>query len=404
MAQDIGSRIVGLRGTAGLSQEGLANELGLSRQAVSRWERGEALPDTENLIALADLFGVTLDELVRPKASAETDDGIVPADEAAPEEPAEPEAEPEKAAEPTIAIESAEPAEPEAAIPPPRPLWMKALLLVAAMASIALSALFVANVVTYVYHSVFPAQYEQYAADPIAIDASQVRSIDAIWSASEVEVVPAEEGQDGDTVLIQVYGPEPSPEDMGVRWDIADGRLRITCMPEDNSGETTVQVSVPADVALNLQELSIEATNGASGFFSSLTCDKIYVYESDGFAQFDNCEASQVDVHATSGDLWFGGSYTAVTIDAQDGANVTFGAPNATAMPKTLDAKLAESNLYLSVPDGAGLTLTQRGDECFLDTNLPIVYGEDGATIGSGETKVSLEADATSHVSITGTE
>ena len=69
MALDIGSRIIELRSARGLSQEALANELGLSRQAVSRWERGEALPDTENLIALADLFGVTLDELVRPQVA-----------------------------------------------------------------------------------------------------------------------------------------------------------------------------------------------------------------------------------------------------------------------------------------------------------------------------------------------
>ena len=78
MAFDLGTRIVELRGARGLSQEALANELGISRQAVSRWERGEALPDTENLIALADLFGVTLDELVRgsspePEMEAETE-------------------------------------------------------------------------------------------------------------------------------------------------------------------------------------------------------------------------------------------------------------------------------------------------------------------------------------------
>ncbi len=57
-------RLVELRKKNGYSQEELADRLNVSRQAVSKWERAESLPDTENLIALARLYGVTLDELV----------------------------------------------------------------------------------------------------------------------------------------------------------------------------------------------------------------------------------------------------------------------------------------------------------------------------------------------------
>lgn len=57
-------RLVRLRKKNGYSQEQLAEKLGLSRQAVSKWERGEASPDTDNLIALARLYGISLDELV----------------------------------------------------------------------------------------------------------------------------------------------------------------------------------------------------------------------------------------------------------------------------------------------------------------------------------------------------
>lgn len=53
-----------LRKGAGLSQEDFAEKLGVSRQAVSKWERGEAYPDTENLIAISDMFGVTIDDLL----------------------------------------------------------------------------------------------------------------------------------------------------------------------------------------------------------------------------------------------------------------------------------------------------------------------------------------------------
>lgn len=62
---EIANRLVQLRKEKNLSQEALANELGISRQAVSKWERAEASPDTDNLISLAKLYGVSLDELLK---------------------------------------------------------------------------------------------------------------------------------------------------------------------------------------------------------------------------------------------------------------------------------------------------------------------------------------------------
>lgn len=61
-------RLVDRRKAAGLSQEALAAQLGVSRQAVSKWERSESSPDTDNLIALAALYGVSLDELLYGEA------------------------------------------------------------------------------------------------------------------------------------------------------------------------------------------------------------------------------------------------------------------------------------------------------------------------------------------------
>lgn len=58
------NRLVELRKKNGLSQEDLANKLGLSRQAVSKWERREFSPDTDNLICLANLYNISLDELL----------------------------------------------------------------------------------------------------------------------------------------------------------------------------------------------------------------------------------------------------------------------------------------------------------------------------------------------------
>ena len=61
---DMAKRLADRRKRAGFSQEALALELGVSRQAVSKWERSESSPDTDNLIALAQLYGVSLDDLL----------------------------------------------------------------------------------------------------------------------------------------------------------------------------------------------------------------------------------------------------------------------------------------------------------------------------------------------------
>ncbi len=71
---EIAQRLYELRRKHGFSQESLAAELGLSRQAISKWERSESAPDMGNLIALADLYGMTIDELIRPAAAEATDE------------------------------------------------------------------------------------------------------------------------------------------------------------------------------------------------------------------------------------------------------------------------------------------------------------------------------------------
>ncbi len=64
MDYETSNRLYELRKSRGYSQDELADMLGVSRQAISKWERGESSPDTDNLIALARLYGVSLDELV----------------------------------------------------------------------------------------------------------------------------------------------------------------------------------------------------------------------------------------------------------------------------------------------------------------------------------------------------
>ena len=67
--------LVRLRREKGFSQEQLADLMDVSRQAVSKWEAGQTMPDLPKLVALADLFGTSLDALVRPEAVVETKPG-----------------------------------------------------------------------------------------------------------------------------------------------------------------------------------------------------------------------------------------------------------------------------------------------------------------------------------------
>lgn len=61
---DFGAKLKEIRKNEGLSQEQLADKIGVSRQAITKWETGRALPDMENMIILAEIFKTTLDELV----------------------------------------------------------------------------------------------------------------------------------------------------------------------------------------------------------------------------------------------------------------------------------------------------------------------------------------------------
>lgn len=64
MDKKLADRLCEYRRKSGLSQDELAEKVGVSRQAVSNWERGEKSPDTDNLIKLASVYNVTIDEML----------------------------------------------------------------------------------------------------------------------------------------------------------------------------------------------------------------------------------------------------------------------------------------------------------------------------------------------------
>ena len=63
--RSLGEALKAHRARCGMTQEFVAQSLGVSRQAVSKWESGASDPSTVNLLALARLYGVSADELLR---------------------------------------------------------------------------------------------------------------------------------------------------------------------------------------------------------------------------------------------------------------------------------------------------------------------------------------------------
>ncbi len=69
----LSDKLIGLRKSAGMSQEELAEKLSVSRQAVSRWEMGTAMPDAVNILQLSKLFHVTTDYLLNEEYESDAD-------------------------------------------------------------------------------------------------------------------------------------------------------------------------------------------------------------------------------------------------------------------------------------------------------------------------------------------
>ncbi len=57
-------KLKSIRKKSGMSQEKLAEKIGVSRQAITKWETGAGIPDIENMIAVSALFNISLDELL----------------------------------------------------------------------------------------------------------------------------------------------------------------------------------------------------------------------------------------------------------------------------------------------------------------------------------------------------
>lgn len=154
------NRLVQYRKQRGMSQEDLATALGISRQAISKWERAEASPDTDNLIALAKLYGISLDELLMNPSKPESTAPETAASAAAvlfQEPPAAPVVTYATVSESDLQTVTQEPELPDAVQRPPLSPAAKFVMMMLALAAV-VGALFVLRLVAFI----FPGIYDLY--------------------------------------------------------------------------------------------------------------------------------------------------------------------------------------------------------------------------------------------------
>lgn len=86
----LAEKIFSLRTARSMSQDDLAEKLEVSRQSVSKWETGQSTPDLDKIIRLSDLFGVTVDELVREGEAPQSPEPSQPQEQQKPQETPQP--------------------------------------------------------------------------------------------------------------------------------------------------------------------------------------------------------------------------------------------------------------------------------------------------------------------------
>ncbi|MCD7772278.1 MAG: helix-turn-helix domain-containing protein [Oscillospiraceae bacterium] len=74
----LSEKLYALRKKSGLSQEQLAEELNVSRQAISKWESGNSIPESDKLVAISNYFNVSLDYLLKDDEPSPTDEKPIP--------------------------------------------------------------------------------------------------------------------------------------------------------------------------------------------------------------------------------------------------------------------------------------------------------------------------------------
>ncbi len=342
-------RLYEYRKANGYSQEELAAKIGVSRQAISKWERSESSPDTENLIALAKLYGVTLDTLLMGEAEPSAAPKEPEKAEADAEEKEKPQEQPAESGEQNAsqngaAAQGAPVTYYPAAESGRGKLSKKAKITIAAIAGVAVFIIAASLIGFNIYDEISEERAERlhnsagvtassgqsdasqdggtqsgtaaYTADP-----SAVRKLSIDWGAGSVDI----RYYDGDVISFD-DGIDPASSDALV-YKLQGGELDIDFCRRDGlrSDEKSLVVNIPNGVSLS--ELDIEAGAG------SITVNGI--------------TAAKLDAVTASGAITAAGSFSEIDIETQSGrADISTTAQQI----RKIDAEVSSGSAVIRLP------------------------------------------------------
>lgn len=343
-------RLYEYRKANGYSQEELAAKIGVSRQAISKWERSESSPDTENLIALAKLYGVTLDTLLMGEAEPSAAPKEPEKAEADAQEKEKPQEQPAESGEQNASQNAAAQGAPVTYYPAAErgrgKLSKKAKITIAAIAGVAVFIIAASLIGFNIYDEISEERAERlhnsagvtassgqsgasqdggaqsggteaaYTADP-----SAVKKLSIDWGAGSVDI----RYYDGDVISFD-DGIDPASSDALV-YKLQGGELDIDFCRRDGlrSDEKSLVVNIPNGVSLS--ELDIEAGAG------SITVNGI--------------TAAKLDAVTASGAITAAGSFSEIDIETQSGrADISTTAQQI----RKIDAEVSSGSAVIRLP------------------------------------------------------
>lgn len=343
-------RLYEYRKANGYSQEELAAKIGVSRQAISKWERSESSPDTENLIALAKLYGVTLDTLLMGEAEPSAAPKEPEKAEADAQEKEKPQEQPAESGEQNASQNAAAQGAPVTYYPAAESgrgkLSKKAKITIAAIAGVAVFIIAASLIGFNIYDEISEERAERlhnsagvtassgqsgasqdggaqsggteaaYTADP-----SAVKKLSIDWGAGSVDI----RYYDGDVISFD-DGIDPASSDALV-YRLQGGELDIDFCRRDGlrSDEKSLVVNIPNGVSLS--ELDIEAGAG------SITVNGI--------------TAAKLDAVTASGAITAAGSFSEIDIETQSGrADISTTAQQI----RKIDAEVSSGSAVIRLP------------------------------------------------------
>lgn len=400
MKLETAQRLFEYRKANGYSQEELADKIGVSRQAISKWERSESSPDTDNLIALADLYGVTIDELLNGKKEPKREapkfeqsqqpssnysqqyNYIPPTDETFGTPDSE---KPRRHIDGVYYSPSG-----VSAAPSKSGRRNTVAIIIAAVISFIILAITVVSIVSIItgfkivsgfdINNFIPAieeptagfEYnyddaESYDIGSGEVDADKIDKIQIAWMSGSVTV----EYYDGDT--IKFTEPEQPSPNYELRHRTSKNELQIQFCKSDVNYEPHSN-----------KDLCVQLPQG-------FPLDRLKIQSASATVTLNDVDSKELAIETVSGKITARGSFEVIDIDSLSAeADI-----KTSAVPKSIDVNTMSGSTRVTVPSEiAGFTLnfnSMSGNYELNNFDLSS-FGKDSSTWGNGKTKIDYNS------------